>query len=135
MIRRLRAGLTVLSLSMAGCAAHKEKTAETACQNTVPTHHSAFHGRVEIGNAARTMLPAALGAIPGAGAMAGGLAGMGMQQAMNGFGPHPHQPPADKPDPDQEEQPEAIRPSFPCQPEKDTVPDLKADDIKMEEAR
>ncbi|KXV68519.1 hypothetical protein AD951_11070 [Acetobacter malorum] len=60
---------------------------------------------------------------------------MGMPQAMNGFGPHPHQPPEDKPDPVQEEQPEAIRPSFPCQPEKDTVPDLKADDIKMEEAR
>ncbi|MCP1246252.1 MULTISPECIES: hypothetical protein [Acetobacter] len=133
MISRLRIGLVVLSLSIAGCASHKEKTAETTCQNTAPAHHRAFHGRIEVGNAMQTMLPAALGAIPGAGNMAGGLAGMGMRQAMNGFGPHPHQPPPEKTD--QEEQPEATRPSFPCQPEKDVVPDLKADDIKMEEAR
>lgn len=133
MISRLRIGLVVLSVSIAGCASHKEKTAETTCQNTTPAHHRAFHGRIEVGNAMQTMLPAALGAIPGAGNMAGGLAGMGMRQAMNGFGPHPHQPPTEKTD--QEEQPEAPRPSFPCQPEKDVIPDLKADDIKMEEAR
>ena len=130
---QLRTGLSLLCLWMAGCASHKDKTAETACQNTMPVQHDPFHGHIEFGQAMQKVMPAALGAIPGAGGMAGGLAGMGMRQAMNGFGPNPHQPPADKTD--QDDQPASTPRSFPCQPEKETVPDLKADDIKMEEAR
>lgn len=133
MLRRILPGLTLLCLSIPGCASHKDKTAENSCQNTIPDKHGNHQFVAGLGRNMQNALPVALGAIPGAGNFAGGLAGMGMRQAMNGFKPHNHQPTSDTNE--QPEQPEKTAPSFPCQPEKETVPDLKADDIKMEEAR
>lgn len=152
MTRTPAVALACLCVSLMGCASHHHDDAQNVCQQDPVTGRSrhGVHGTFmsSVGKTLGGAMPMALNAVPGVGGMAGGLAGMGMQQAMGGFSGGPGSMPQDDgfhqsgfdhrkpPTEDEEEAAQSQRKirSVPCKPEEDHTPDLRADDIRMEEA-
>ncbi|KAA8383945.1 hypothetical protein FOH24_03900 [Acetobacter tropicalis] len=153
MIKNPAVGLACVCLFLAGCASHRHDDAQSVCQQgpSGQARHG-MHGTFlsSVGKTVGGAMPMALNAIPGVGGVAGGLAGMGMQQAMGGFTGGPghslgqddgfrqngfdrHKPPTE----DEEDAAQSQRnvKTIPCRPEEDDMPDLHAEDIHMEETR
>ncbi len=121
----------------AGCSHPQPKDANATCGQ--PVAQTGMHGHIMtgFGSGLGHMAPRALSAIPGMGGIGGGVAGMGMQQAMNGFGmDHTHgvassdsfHTEADGSDP-------GIMPTVPCQPDKSAPPTLNDQDIRFGEEK
>lgn len=137
MHRRVFAVCALTSLLAAGCSHSPPNDANTTCQRHV--ERSGLHGQIvsSFGSNLGHMAPMALNAIPGAGGMGAGMAGMGMQQAMNSFGmdtTHGHA--SSRPFPNDGEDPDPLNaPSFPCQPDAGPLATGRDQDIQFGEEK
>lgn len=121
-----------------GCSDSSSKDANATCRQPSPS--TGIHGHVitSFGKDFGHMAPMALSAIPGMGGIGGGMAGMGMQQAMNQFDMnHTRGMVSNTPlhNADDEEADPRTTPSVPCQPEKIIPSTIDTQDIKFGEEK
>lgn len=138
-IRRKLAGCMLGCAFTMGCSHSLPKDANATCGQQPNAPRNGMHGHImtSVGNGLGHMAPMALSAIPGMNGIGGGIAGMGMQQAMNRVGmDHTHGMGNNDPlHPEGEDSEAPAIPSFPCEPEKSVPSTINNQDIKFDEGK